>query len=569
MKRTLGARRSRRGIIFTCFVTTTDRVAVRVDGEDYPMKAVGGGFFKAHVDGIGPGASYKFVLDEQELPDPYARYLPNGVHGPATIYESKHRFRSPGVSRPLREQVIYELHIGTFTTSGTYLAAVERLPDLVRLGVTTLEVMPLSSFAGSRGWGYDGVAHFAPFAGYGSPDDLRELIDSAHELGLSVLLDVVYNHFGPAGNYLRAYSQDYFTSLVSTPWGDAPDYSHPMMRRFVLDNARYWLEEFRFDGLRLDAVQTIFDRSEPHILRELANQVAQLEPRKILIAETDENDPATVTVLGCDAVWADDFHHQLHVTLTGERDGYYAGFSPGARGIADVITRGWLRGGTPPHDLEAEHLVFCIQNHDQIGNRAFGDRLSSQVSLDAYAAISTLLLLLPMTPLLFMGQEWAASSPFIYFTDHEPELGELVRQGRREEFKRFASFSSPEAREKIPDPQALETFEASRLRWEERDQPGHHRILELYRDLLSLRQTDPVLRAAGRKNLRVEARGMVMVVRFELGHDQRALVLNLDKTPIPLAEVFAVDDGWTRLFTTSDFSDNLPAESAVLYAKRS
>jgi maltooligosyltrehalose trehalohydrolase len=565
----LGARREGDGAIFSLYATAAERCAVRVAGVDHPMQPLGGGVFQAEVRSVELDADYLFVLDDRELPDPYARFLPHGVHGPAAIVRPSHRWRSRGVTRPLREQIIYELHIGTFTPRGTYLGAVARLPELVQLGVTTIELMPLSSFAGSRGWGYDGVAHFAPFAPYGSPDELREFIDTAHELGLSVLLDVVYNHFGPAGNYLRAYSSDYFTSAISTPWGDAPDYAKPVMRRFVLDNARYWLEDFRFDGLRLDAIHTIVDRSERHILRELADQVAEMDEPKLLIAESDSNDPKTITELGCHAVWADDFHHQLRVTLTGERDGYYAAFEPGTRGIVDVLEHGWVRGETPAPELSAERFVYCIQNHDQIGNRALGNRLSDDISLDAYAAVSALLLCLPMTPLLFMGQEWAASSPFLYFTDHEPELGELVRRGRRKEFEHFAAFTAPESRERIPDPQAPSTFEASRLRWAERTAPSHQRILDLYRALLSLRRTDPVFRKAGRDDLHAEAHADVLVVRIGLGTEARLVLANFGKSGVPLSELGISKSEWRTLLATTDCREELAPESTLLLAKLS
>ena len=284
-----------------------------------------------------------------------------------------------------------------------------------------------------------------------------------------------------------------------------------------------------------------------------------------MIAETDQNDASVVTLLGMDAVWADDFHHQVRVTLTGERDGYYGAFVPGAAGVAEAIERGWLRG-QPAVELEAERFVYCIQNHDQIGNRAFGERLSGHVTLDAYAAVSTLLLLLPMTPLMFMGQEWAASSPFLYFTDHEPELGELVRRGRRAEFKEFSAFTDPESREKIPHPQSDETFERSRLTWGERSLPAHHRILELYRELLSLRRTDPVLRSAERSNLRVEARFGVLMVYLEVESDIRLLLVNFGELAVSLTELGVSESRWRRLLSTSTAAEGLAAESALLLA---
>ncbi len=324
------------------------------------------------------------------------------------------------------------------------------------------------------------------------PMSCGAFIDEAHALDLQVLLDVVYNHFGPAGNYLGAYSEEYFTREFQTPWGEAPRVGAPPMRRYVLDNARYWLSEFQFDGLRLDATHTIVDRSETHVLRALADASRFRSPPVLLMAEDERNDPSLVESLGCDAIWADDFHHQVRVTLTGERDGYFADYTPGAAGIARCIERGWLfegqvvprtgePRGAPADALAAERFVYCIQNHDQVGNRALGTRLNHDVSVDAYCAATALLLFLPMTPLLFMGQEWGASTPFQFFTDHDEELGALVTEGRRREFAHFAAFADPTQRASIPDPQRVETFERSKLRWDERSQAPHDQVLQLYR----------------------------------------------------------------------------------------
>ncbi|HEX4448162.1 MAG TPA: malto-oligosyltrehalose trehalohydrolase, partial [Polyangiaceae bacterium] len=504
----LGAKADTQGARFGAYITGVKECAVRLyDAEgrtlsSHPMSAVGHGYYEASVRGVRAGALYKFVLDDRVLPDPYARSLPQGVHGPAAVPGTGYLFKSHGVVPPLAQQVIYEIHLGTFTDEGTYDAARQHLGYLARLGVRTLELMPVASFAGTRGWGYDGVAHYAPFTPYGSPDDLRRFVDEAHKFGLSVILDVVYNHFGPAGNYLSAYSTDYFVrgaDAAATPWGEAPNFACPAMRRYAVENALYWLEEFRFDGLRLDAIHTIVDPSEEHVLRELTRKVKALGGH-VLFAEDERNDPAVVDTLGFDAVWADDFHHQLRVTLTGERDGYYDAYAPGVPGIADAINGGWLyqgqiypvtgrARGKSAMDLLAESFVYCIQNHDQIGNRAFGDRLSSAVPVEGYRAASMLLLFLPMTPLLFMGQEWAASTPFLYFTDHEGSLGDAIARGRGEEFKRFAAFADPAARAKVPDPQKLETFDASKLRWAEQTEAEHPGVLELYRELLYLRRS--------------------------------------------------------------------------------
>jgi maltooligosyltrehalose trehalohydrolase len=585
----LGAFAREDGVLFRLFTTTARACQVRIfDARGaalatHAMTAAGAGFFEADLRGLALDVSYKFVLDGRELPDPYARFLPAGVHGPAAVWRSRHRWRHSPVSRPLREQVIYELHVGTFTRGGTYRTAAERLPELAALGVTAIELLPLSSFAGSRGWGYDGVAHFAPFAPYGTPDDLRAFVDAAHALGLSVFLDVVYNHFGPAGSYLGAYSPLYFSRTVSNAWGAAPDFTQPLMRQYVLDNALGWLTDFRFDGLRLDATHAIIDPSPRHILRELADEVSRLEPPRLLIAEDERNDRALVTALGMHAVWADDFHHQLRVTLTGEQDGYYAAYRPGVPDLAETIRQGWLyRGelyrptgkprGTDAADLPAEAFVYCIQNHDQVGNRATGDRLSHGASTDAYCAASALLLMLPMTPLLFMGQEWAASSPFAFFTDHDEELGPKVSEGRRAEFRHFGAFADPATCAQIPDPQAIETFLRSKLRWEERSEGDHLRVLTLYRKLLELRRTDPVLRAAGREALEVTAHGPVLAVRRWSGEGDRLLLVNLGSGAAVLDELAPSVWGRPVLLRTDDRPPppaSLPGHTAVLLGSRS
>ncbi|MFO0574859.1 MAG: malto-oligosyltrehalose trehalohydrolase [Polyangia bacterium] len=527
------------------------------------------GYFECLLPGVGRGARYRFVLDERELPDPYARFLPEGVHGPAEVVPLVHRFVHPNVARPLREHVLYELHVGTFTAAGTYAAAMAKLPLLVELGVSAVELLPLAAFAGRRGWGYDGVALFAPFAPYGTPDELCAFIDCAHGLGLAVILDVVYNHFGPAGNYLSAYSPQYFTSAIKSAWGDAPDFAHPAMRRLVLDNALYWLRDFRFDGLRLDATHTIVDPSSTHVLRELAEQAALLRPHRLLIAEDERNEPALVTELGLDAIWADDFHHAVHTTLTAEQDGYYCAYPPGAQRIADAITSGWsYRGeifpltkrprGKPAEALPAEAFVYCLQNHDQIGNRALGERLNQLVPPEAYALASALLLLLPMTPLLFMGQEWAASSPFRYFTDHDNELGRAVSIGRREEFKHFAAFADPALRERIPDPQADETFRGSALRWDERELSPHRHVLALYTALIRLRREDPVLRTCTRGGLVAQAHGELLVVRLRCASGERTLLANFSAQPLRSLPAELVD-GQRVLFRTGPAGEDLRA----------
>jgi maltooligosyltrehalose trehalohydrolase len=521
---------------FSLFSSHAQRCEVRLFEDEHtalrtlPLHALSPGYHEALLEDVGHGALYKFVLDGRELPDPYARYLPFGVHGPAMVIEPRYTFRHARPARPPRP-VIYELHVGTFTEAGSFAAACLRLPELAQLGVTTLELLPVAAFAGQHGWGYDGVAPFAPLSAYGTPDELRALVDCAHGLGLSVLLDVVYNHFGPAGNYLGAYSSDYFTQRANA-WGDGPNYRFVPMRELVRDNVRYWLEEFRFDGLRFDAVHAIEDASDKHIVRDAIEVARHVLPEALLVAEDDRNDPALVHELGFDAIWTDDFHHQLHVTLTGERDGYYAAYTAGLPDLARCIERGWLYEGQsfapserprgkPAGALAAEAFVYCLQNHDQVGNRALGNRLSHLLTPAAYTQASSLLLFLPMTPLLFMGQEWASSTPFQYFTDHDAELGELIARGRREEFKGFRAFSDEAARAAIPHPQAPETFRGSKLQWEERNESGHREVLALYTELLRLRRDDPVLRGSGRDGLRVTQAGELLEVRRTLAGDER------------------------------------------------
>jgi len=516
-----------------------------------PRRGDVGPVFEGRAPDLRPGTLYSFRLDGRRLTDPYARWLPEGVHGPAAVVDPAYPWQHPPRSRPLGETVFYELHVGTFTPEGTYAAARSHLAELAELGITTIELMPIAAFPGRRGWGYDGVALFAPFAPYGTPSDLRAFVDEAHGLGLSVALDVVYNHFGPDGNYLPAYSADYFSDDVPTPWGAAPNFENPFMRALVLGSARSWLVDYRFDVLRLDATHAIVDPSEKHILRELVDEVAALSPRRLLVAEDERNLPSVVRKLGMDAIWADDFHHGVHVLATGERDGYYAGFTARVEELARTIEGGWLYEGQrwpltdrprgePAAELLGSNLIYALQNHDQIGNRAFGDRVLSAEQGGRLAALSMLLLFLPATPLLFMGQEWGASSPFLYFSDHEPELGTKVTEGRRAEFAHFASFGGGEGRAEVPDPQAEHTFLRSKLVWAERSSPAARALLAVVTRMLELRRTDAVLGATGRERLRATALADVLLVTRDglpgdAGPGRRALVINFGATEAPIS----------------------------------
>lgn len=579
----LGAVLERDGTTFRVWTTRARRVAVRLfEGvsprpwRDVELEPGVDREFQVHVPSIGAGALYKFVLDDREVPDPYARFLPLGVHGPAEVM-APHRVSPLRAGVELERLCTYEMHVGAFTEEGTYAAARRRLGHIAELGVNAVELMPVAAFQGERGWGYDGVAHYAPHAPYGRPEDLRRFIEDAHELGMAVLLDVVFNHFGPSGNYLPSYSPEYFTSAFATPWGDALDFAQPRMRDYVIGVARMWLEEYGFDGLRLDATNTIVDTSEKHILREVADLAASLDPPRVVVAEDDRNDPSLVTEQGMSAIWADDFHHHLRVLLTGENDGYYAAYDPKLAALAHAIERGWSYEGqhyapwgrprgTRADALRPEQFVYCIENHDQAGNRALGERLSQQVSPDAFCAASALLLFLPMSPLLFMGQEWGASTPFLYFTDHDAELGALVSKGRREEFKSFRAFSDPDARARIPDPQDVATFLGSKLRWEERHSSPHARILSVVHELLSLRRQDPVLSArCERKDLRAWADGTLLFVERSGRAGRRLLLANF--TPQPGS--VAWDSLGERIFATGEASPgSIPPWSALVLSTR-
>jgi maltooligosyltrehalose trehalohydrolase len=443
--------------------------------------------------------------------------------------------------------VIYELHVGTFTPEGTFDSAIARLDDVAALGATAIEVMPIASFPGARNWGYDGVALYAPAAPYGGPEGFRRLVDAAHARGLGVILDVVYNHFGPEGNYLPAITGGhFFTDRHKTPWGAGINYDggeSRQVRDFVLQNALYWAHEYHVDGLRLDATHAILDDSPKHLLQEIAESVHGLQRPLVVIAEDERNErrvllPPDEGGFGLDGVWADDFHHQVRRLAAGDAEGYFRSY---AGTIADLVTtlrKGWFyegqhsvhsgeERGTPAEGLPPRAFVHCLQNHDQVGNRAMGDRLGQSVSLPVYRALTALLLTSPYTPMLWMGQEWNATSPFRYFTDHPPELGKLVTEGRREEFKHFSAFSDPAVRERIPDPQAEETFTSSKLRWEERAGEPYRGVEALHRALLTLRRDDPAMRNVARDSWRVEALGdrALAIRRSAPGADGRELLV--------------------------------------------
>ncbi len=470
------------------------------------------------------GDRYGYYLGEsaKALPDPASRAQAESVHGLSLVVDPvAYRWSDENWQRPaFRDLVIYELHLGTFTPEGTFQSAIGQLPYLRELGVSAIELMPIGDFPGERNWGYDGVMIYAPARCYGSPDDLRELVDAAHKSGLAVILDVVYNHFGPDGNYISAYSPYYFNPKHHTPWGNGfnfdGEHCQPV-RDFFKGNPVYWMKEFHIDGFRLDATHEIKDDSESNILTEITGAIHQLGG--FAIAEDDRNSATVITGdggLGFDAVWADDFHHTARVVVTSEHYSYYADFEGTMEQVVTTLRDGWFYHGQTskilqrPRGTEGQHLpperfVHCITNHDQVGNRAFGERMHQMVPGPAYRTLSVLLCLTPYTPMLFMGQEWACSSPFLFFADHNEELGKKITEGRRKEFASLPGFTDPETRDKIPDPQRVETFQSSKLIWEELEKNAHTSALRLYRECLRLRNQEPAFRPAGREHWRVEA----------------------------------------------------------------
>lgn len=512
-----------------------------------PLAKDATGYHHAIDPASGPGTLYKYRLDgEGPFPDPASHFQPQGVHGPsqvvsASAFDWSDRFWRRDTVR-VRDLVIYELHIGTFTTEGTFRAAIGKLDYLRKLGVTAVEIMPVGDFPGERNWGYDGVCLYAPAHAYGAPDDLRAFVDACHAHGLAVILDVVYNHFGPDGNYLGCYSAGYFDQNKHTPWGAANHFegrdSGPV-RAFFLANAIYWMEAFHIDGFRFDATHAIIDESPRHILEEITDAIRWRGG--FSIAEDSSNDARLVLGpehggMGFDGVWADDFHHVVRVGQTGEDEGYYGAYTGTSEELVDTLRHGWLyRGqvsplshrkrGTECRHVPPERFLHCISNHDQVGNRAMGERIHTAISTEAYRAVSALLCLSPYMPMLFMGQEWAASTPFLFFTDHHEELGRLVTKGRRKEFKSFTAFSDPSEREQIPDPQALETFERSRLNWREPGSGQHARVLALYRECLALRSGHEAFRPSSRDSWQVEnVAGECGAIAFR-GEEQRWLVV--------------------------------------------
>jgi maltooligosyltrehalose trehalohydrolase len=506
-------------ISFRVWAPIAKQVEVKIGSDLFGMIAKEGGWWSAELPLDGAGIDYMFVIDRGgPLPDPRSPWQPNGIHGPSrTVDHAAFRWTDQHWQAPaLSSAIFYELHVGTFTREGTFIAAIDKLDYLADLGVTHIELMPIAEFSGNRGWGYDGVDLYAPHHVYGEPDDLKRLINACHARGLAIFLDVVYNHLGPAGNYLARFGP-YFTRRYATPWGQAMNFDGPgsdEVRRFSCDNALMWLRDYHFDGLRIDAVHAIVDTSAVHFLEQLACEVTKLQAQTgrdlPLIAESDLNDPRVVRRqeiggYGIHAQWSDDFHHALHCVLTEERAGYYRDFGALAD-LAKALQRVFVydgrysafrrrRHGRPPSGLSGHSFLGYLQTHDQIGNRAKGERSSHLMNVGRLKIAAALVLTAPFIPMLFQGEEWGATSPFLYFTDHEdPELGRNVTEGRRREFTAFGW--NPE---EIPDPQAVETFERSKLNWSEPDKEPHAGLLIWHRRLMELRRRIPAL-SNGRLN---------------------------------------------------------------------
>ncbi len=571
------------GVSFRLWAPAAKKVDLCIEGPEstalLAMAAQGDGWFKLETEQAAVGSLYRYrINDEVQVPDPASRFQPRDVHGPSAVINPL-AFEwqdEKWIGKPWEEAVIYEVHVGAFTAEGSFRALEARLDYLLELGITALELMPIADFPGRWDWGYDGVSLFAPDSCYGRPEALKSLVQAAHARGLMIFLDVVYNHFGPEGNYIHCYALDFFTERHHTPWGAAINFdgdNAPWVRQFFIHNALYWLEEYHFDGLRLDAVHAIKDDSQPDILEELSETVARTLGQQRAVHLVLENDNNAARYLSRKpngqprwyvAQWNDDIHHALHVLATGETRGYYLDYAdkPIAhleRCLQDGFDfqgqrsphRGGQTRGEPSRNLPPSAFVAFFQNHDQIGNRAFGERINKLATPEAVQALTAFLLLSPFPPLLFMGQEWGSQQPFPFFCDFSEDLAPSVREGRRREFAHFPEFSDSAARARIPDPMAQETFESGVLDWEQAADPTGKQWLELYRHLLQIRHREIIPRLAG--IARTQGESMLLGERalqaqWRLG-DQSQLILlaNLGVTPTLLEALPAGE----RLFVTS------------------
>lgn len=539
-----------------------------------PLKAEKGGYFSGLVPGVTAGARYRYRLDHGVYPDPVSRFQPEGPHGPSQVVQAKFAWTDGAwKGRAARDLVIYEMHLGTFTPEGTWNAAREQLPELAQLGITALEIMPIAEFPGKFGWGYDGVNLFAPTRLYGQPDDVRAFVDRAHELGIAVILDVVYNHLGPDGNYLTQFAPHYFSQKASE-WGDAinfdDEYAAPV-REFYIANAAYWIAEYHFDGLRLDATHQIFDTSERHILADIATAARRAgQGRQIyLVAENESQHTQLVRAqekggCGLDAIWNDDFHHSAMVAATGKAECYYIDYRGAPQEFISAAKYGFLyqgswygwqkkRRGTPAFDLLPQQFVVFLQNHDQLANTLLGLRLHQLTSPGRFRALTALSLLLPSTPMLFQGQEFCASSPFLYFADHHGELNPLIREGRKKFLSQFRTISAPDAEGLLDDPGSEKTFARSKLDLREREK--NVAAYRLHADLLKLRREDPTLRGAVKLDGAVLGPEAFVLRYFSSTGDDRLLIVNLGRElyfgPSPEPLLAPVEDrGWATAWSS-------------------
>ena len=572
---------------FAVWAPEAEAVGIVRSGEPSPMKPGPAGWWELDLADAGPGTDYRFVLDgSAPLADPRSPFQPHGIDGPSRVVDhtafawTDQQWR--GCPGPwLSGGGVYELHTGTFTPEGTFDAAIGRLDHLVDLGVRAVEIMPVNQFSGNHGWGYDGVFLYAPHLAYGGPDALKRLVDGCHARGLAAILDVVYNHLGPMGNVLEQFGP-YFTARYATPWGKAVNLDGRQsdeVRNFFLDNAEMWLRDYHFDGLRVDAVHAIIDTSAVHFLEEMTVRVADLSAAVgrdlFVIAESDLNDPRLVRPrdvggYGMDAVWNEDFHHSLHALLTGERQGYYEDFGT----IADVarcLERGVLydgryspfrqrRHGRPHTGLAGGSIVGFLQNHDQVGNRALGERSAGLMRLGRLKIGAGLVATSPFVPMLFQGEEWAASTPFLYFTDHrDPALAAAVRRGRRGE---FAAFGWPP--EDIPDPQAAETFERSKLRWDEVAEGSHAEMLAWHRSLLALRRRHPDLVDGRMDRVHTSFSEGGAWLRVRRGAVEVLVNLAPEAAELPVGEGVAIELSSDPAAALSGGTIHLPPESLVI-----
>ena len=561
---------------FTLWAPLMEEVAVHlVAPEDkvIPLQADELGYWRGTVTNVEPGSLYFYQLNgEKDLPDPASNSQPQGVHGASEVIDhSKFQWRnSPWRGVPLEKMVIYELHVGTFTQEGTFTAVIPRIPELKELGITAIEIMPVAQFPGERNWGYDGVYPYGVQYSYGGVDGLKQLVDACHEQGMAVILDVVYNHLGPEGNYLWSL-ETYFTDRYKTPWGSAINYDGPYsygVREYFIQNVLYWLETYRIDALRLDAINAIYDVGAKHILQAMADATATVGQKgwqRYLIAESDFNDPRMISPsevggYGLDGQWSDDFHHALHTLLTGEKQGYYKDYDGSLEQLAKAYTNSFIYDGEQyslyrqryhgktPSECDSCQFVIYGQNHDQVGNRMWGDRNSHFLSFAGVKLSAAAVILSPYVPLLFMGEEYGETAPFLYFISHsDPNLIEAVRQGRKQEFAEF--YSS----ETSPDPQAVDTMLRSQLNWEQRHQ-GKQRMLWLfYQKLLQLRAEIPALANLDRHNLEVEIMRSQKVLQLKRHYQDSQVIywLNFSQERVTLRENLPTGN-WNKLLDSAD-----------------